>query len=179
MWTGPFIPGREKRGWETTTVNTEQKDSPAQSRVSAPQPRATNALIARENSGEEKTCQGEGMRAGEMEGMSKRGTELAGGREREMGHAFTVCTYHHNMNKIWRCQSCLYYTSSLPVPLPRLLSPSIHRLPIWYYNSSMSSFRPRFSPSPEQSGHRWHTARLPNQSPLRERGRETRGEGEE
>lgn len=102
----------------------EQKDSPAQSRVSAPQPRATNGLIARENSGEEKTCQreGEGMRAGEMEGMSKsvRGTELAGGREREMGHAFTVCTYHHNMNKIWRCQSCLYYTSSLPVPLPRL-----------------------------------------------------------
>lgn len=33
----------------------------------------------------------------------------------------------------------------------------------------MSSCRPRFSPSPKQeSGHCWHPARLPNQSPLRE-----------
>lgn len=43
----------------------------------------------------------------------------------------------------------------------------------------MSSCRPRFSPSPErESGHYWHPARLPNQSPLREgEGRERRREG--
>lgn len=45
-----------------------------------------------------------------------------------------------------------------------------------YYYSCMSSCRPCFSPSPEQgSGHCWHPARLPNQSPVR--GREG-GEGE-
>lgn len=51
MWTGPFIPGREKRGWETT-VNTEQKDSPTHSQVSA-HSQETNCLIARENRGQE------------------------------------------------------------------------------------------------------------------------------
>lgn len=45
----------------------------------------------------------------------------------------------------------------------------------------MSSCRPRFSPSPEQeSGHYWHPARLPNQSPLREgEGGGRRGGGRE
>lgn len=52
---------------------------------------------------------------------------------------------------------------------------SLHPYPLClyygsYYYSCMASRRPRFSPSPEQgSGHHWHPARLPNQSPLRGR----------
>lgn len=73
---------------------------------------------------------------------------------------------------------------AMPVPTPFLrslslslfLHPSIHPYLLClyygcYYYSCMSSCRPRFSPSPEQeSGHYWHPARLPNQSPLREGG---------
>lgn len=58
--------------------------------------------------------------------------------------------------------------SSLTFPSPSLHSYLLCLYYGCYYYSCMSSCRPRFSPSPEQeSGHYWHPARLPNQSPLR------------
>lgn len=69
--------------------------------------------------------------------------------------------HFHSSHRSVRTLLCLYYEC--------------------YYYSCMSSCRLRFfSPSPEQeSGHYWHPARLPNQSPPRaeEGGREGRKEG--